>query len=177
MMHRWILLPHILMASIKGSWMKKEMPAPCFPRTRKAFMAMSNVCGSRSPNRSYRSWNCILQSGVRPTRRRIRFTITISARRTFLTSSRTAVMPHSPCPTGCSRDIFEEAGPRWTPFHGGFGLINYQDINKPAFYAYQFLNRLGPTELKNSDPGLVDMHRHVRRHSGVDLGSYSHTSR
>jgi xylan 1,4-beta-xylosidase len=49
-------------------------------------------------------------------------------------------------------DIFEEAGPRWTPFHGGFGLINYQDINKPAFYAYQFLNRLGGTELKNSDP-------------------------
>jgi xylan 1,4-beta-xylosidase len=49
-------------------------------------------------------------------------------------------------------DIFEEAGPRWTPFHGGFGLINYQDINKPAFYAYQFLNRLGPTELKNGDP-------------------------
>jgi xylan 1,4-beta-xylosidase len=49
-------------------------------------------------------------------------------------------------------DIFEEAGPRWTPFHGGFGLINYEDINKPAFYAYQFLNRLGPTELKDSDP-------------------------
>ncbi|HUK81700.1 MAG TPA: glycoside hydrolase [Verrucomicrobiae bacterium] len=49
-------------------------------------------------------------------------------------------------------DIFEEPGPRWTPFHGGFGLINYQDINKPSFYAYQFLNRLGPTELKNSDP-------------------------
>jgi xylan 1,4-beta-xylosidase len=49
-------------------------------------------------------------------------------------------------------DIFEEAGPRWTPFHGGFGLINYEDINKPAFYAYQFLNRMGGTELKNSDP-------------------------
>ena len=45
-------------------------------------------------------------------------------------------------------DIFEEAGPRTTPFHGGFGLINYQGINKPAFYAYQFLNRLGPTELQ-----------------------------
>ena len=29
--------------------------------------------------------------------------------------------------------------------------MNYQDINKPAFYAYQFLNRLGPTELKVSD--------------------------
>lgn len=25
-------------------------------------------------------------------------------------------------------DIFEESGPRITPFHGGFGLINYQDI-------------------------------------------------
>jgi xylan 1,4-beta-xylosidase len=49
-------------------------------------------------------------------------------------------------------DIFEEAGPRWTPFHGGFGLINYEDINKPAFYACQFLNRLGPVELKDSDP-------------------------
>ena len=30
--------------------------------------------------------------------------------------------------------------------------MNYQDIKKPAFYAYQFLNRLGATELKNSDP-------------------------
>jgi xylan 1,4-beta-xylosidase len=48
-------------------------------------------------------------------------------------------------------DIFEEAGPRWEAFHGGFGLMNYQDIRKPAFYAYQFLNRLGATELKCSD--------------------------
>ncbi len=48
-------------------------------------------------------------------------------------------------------DIFEENGPRTTPFHGGFGLINYEDINKPAFFAYQFLNRLGSQELKSSD--------------------------
>jgi xylan 1,4-beta-xylosidase len=48
-------------------------------------------------------------------------------------------------------DIFEESGPRWEAFHGGFGLINYEDIKKPAFYAYQFLNRLGPIELKDSD--------------------------
>ena len=48
-------------------------------------------------------------------------------------------------------DIFEEAGPRFEAFHGGFGLINYQDINKPSFYAYQCLNRLGPTELKDND--------------------------
>jgi xylan 1,4-beta-xylosidase len=49
-------------------------------------------------------------------------------------------------------DIFEESGPRWEAFHGGFGLMNYQDIKKPAYYAYQFLHRLGPTELKSSDP-------------------------
>ena len=48
-------------------------------------------------------------------------------------------------------DIFEEPGPRFTPFHGGFGLLNYQAINKPAFYSYQFLNRLGDTELINKD--------------------------
>jgi xylan 1,4-beta-xylosidase len=49
-------------------------------------------------------------------------------------------------------DIFEEAGPRFTPFHGGFGLLNYQDIRKPAFFAYQFLNRLGPHEIASADP-------------------------
>jgi xylan 1,4-beta-xylosidase len=49
-------------------------------------------------------------------------------------------------------DIFEENGPRMTPFHGGFGLINYQDLKKPAFYAFKFLNELGPSELVNADP-------------------------
>ena len=48
-------------------------------------------------------------------------------------------------------DIFEESGPRFTPFHGGFGLLTIQGINKPAFYAYQFLNRLGNMELTNID--------------------------
>jgi len=48
-------------------------------------------------------------------------------------------------------DIFEEPGPRFTPFHGGFGMLNTQGINKPVFYAYQFLNRLGNTELANTD--------------------------
>lgn len=48
-------------------------------------------------------------------------------------------------------DIFEEKGPRATPFHGGFGLLNYQSIKKPAYYAYEFLNKLGETEIKSSD--------------------------
>lgn len=48
-------------------------------------------------------------------------------------------------------DIFEEPGPRYTPFHGGFGMLNTQGINKPVFYSYQFLNRLGNIELVNKD--------------------------
>ena len=48
-------------------------------------------------------------------------------------------------------DIFEENGPVPSPFHGGFGMINFQGLRKPTFYAYQFLNRLGATELISSD--------------------------
>ncbi|MDR6339790.1 xylan 1,4-beta-xylosidase [Filimonas zeae] len=49
-------------------------------------------------------------------------------------------------------DIFEEPGPRYTPFHGGFGMLTIQGINKPVFYAYQFMNRLGKQQLVNKDP-------------------------
>ncbi len=49
-------------------------------------------------------------------------------------------------------DIFEESGPRTTPFHGGFGLMNYQDLRKPAYFAYKFLHQLGDRELACSDP-------------------------
>jgi xylan 1,4-beta-xylosidase len=52
-------------------------------------------------------------------------------------------------------DIFEEAGPRTTPFHGGFGLLNYQSLKKPAYHAYRFLNALGETQLRNADTVLV----------------------
>jgi xylan 1,4-beta-xylosidase len=48
-------------------------------------------------------------------------------------------------------DIFEEAGPRVTPFHGGFGLLNYQGIRKASFFAYQFVHRLGDNELETTD--------------------------
>ena len=48
-------------------------------------------------------------------------------------------------------DIFEESGPRFTPFHGGFGVLNTQGINKPAFYSYQLMNKLGDKELTNAD--------------------------
>jgi xylan 1,4-beta-xylosidase len=48
-------------------------------------------------------------------------------------------------------DIFEESAPRFEPFHGGFGMLNIQGINKPVFYSYQFLNRLGNIALVNQD--------------------------
>lgn len=48
-------------------------------------------------------------------------------------------------------DIFEENGPAPRPFYGGFGLINFEGIRKPSFWAYKFLSMLGPTELKNAD--------------------------
>ena len=48
-------------------------------------------------------------------------------------------------------DIFEEPGPRFEPFHGGFGMLTIQGINKPVFYSYQFLNRLGNIDLANKD--------------------------
>jgi xylan 1,4-beta-xylosidase len=48
-------------------------------------------------------------------------------------------------------DIFEESAPRFRPFHGGFGMLTIQGINKPVFYSYQLLNRLGNIELLNND--------------------------
>jgi xylan 1,4-beta-xylosidase len=49
-------------------------------------------------------------------------------------------------------DLFEEAGPPPTSFHGGFGLLNREGIRKAAFFAYKYLNSLGPVELPTSDP-------------------------
>lgn len=48
-------------------------------------------------------------------------------------------------------DIFEEGGPRFTPFHGGFGMINLEGIRKPSFYAFKFLSELGQEDVKSDD--------------------------
>ena len=49
-------------------------------------------------------------------------------------------------------DIFEEDGPKLTPFHGGFGLLTLQGIRKPAYFAYKFLAQLGNEDVASSDP-------------------------
>lgn len=71
-------------------------------------------------------------------------------------------------------DIFEEPGPRFEAFHGGFGLMNTQGIKKPAYFAYQFLNGLGPTELKNADK-LSIATTDDKGNAQVLLWDYTHT--
>jgi xylan 1,4-beta-xylosidase len=49
-------------------------------------------------------------------------------------------------------DLFEEAGPPPSSFYGGFGLVNREGIRKGAFFAYKYLDELGPELLRDSDP-------------------------
>lgn len=48
-------------------------------------------------------------------------------------------------------DVFEEIGAGPKAFHGGFGLLNLQGIEKPTFHAYRMLNGLGDEELDRGD--------------------------
>jgi xylan 1,4-beta-xylosidase len=52
-------------------------------------------------------------------------------------------------------DLFEEAGPPPAAFHGGFGLISRDGIRKAAFFAYKYLNALGPETLKGGDAHAI----------------------
>lgn len=64
-------------------------------------------------------------------------------------------------------DVFEEAGGFPTIFHGGFGLINFQGIVKPAFHAYQFLNCLGDELISSSPVGVISRDRRTGRLSAL----------
>lgn len=48
-------------------------------------------------------------------------------------------------------DIFEEPGTVDKPFHGGFGMMNWQGIRKPTFYTYAFYNQLFDQEIATDD--------------------------
>jgi xylan 1,4-beta-xylosidase len=56
-------------------------------------------------------------------------------------------------------DVFEENRKTDSIFHGGFGLINYQQIVKPAFHAYRFLNQLGDDLLEQKAGAVVTRDR------------------
>lgn len=60
-------------------------------------------------------------------------------------------------------DIFEEKGGGEKPFHGGFGMINFQGMVKPSFHAYRMLNQLGEEKLYYSDPVFVSRHKENRK--------------
>lgn len=52
-------------------------------------------------------------------------------------------------------DLFEEAGPPPTPFHGGFGLINREGVPKASYFAYKYLNQLQGREVPAADESVV----------------------
>ncbi|MEK8033855.1 glycoside hydrolase family 9 protein [Ideonella sp. DXS29W] len=59
-------------------------------------------------------------------------------------------------------DLFEEAGPPPTPFHGGFGLLTREGVRKPAFFAYKYLNALRGKDIPVTDAAVLaaaDGHR------------------
>jgi xylan 1,4-beta-xylosidase len=68
-------------------------------------------------------------------------------------------------------DVFEENRKTDSIFHGGFGLINYQEIVKPAFHAYRMMNQLGDEllglQLSAGREGFVARDK-LRRRCGQD---------
>ncbi len=56
-------------------------------------------------------------------------------------------------------DIEEEGGAGVSCFHGGWGLVNFQGIAKPAFHAYRFLNMLGDESIFSEDGFMLTKHK------------------
>jgi xylan 1,4-beta-xylosidase len=52
-------------------------------------------------------------------------------------------------------DVFEEGGPIPQPFEGHFGLRAEYGINKPSYYDFALLHRLGETRLANDNPNII----------------------
>jgi xylan 1,4-beta-xylosidase len=52
-------------------------------------------------------------------------------------------------------DVFEEGGPIAKPFEGQFGLRAKGGINKPSFYAYELLHRLGDNRIANTSNHII----------------------
>lgn len=52
-------------------------------------------------------------------------------------------------------DVFEEGGPIPRPFEGHFGLRAKGGVNKPSYYAFGLLHRLGDRRLANAAPNIL----------------------
>ncbi|QUI22743.1 beta-xylosidase [Vallitalea pronyensis] len=49
-------------------------------------------------------------------------------------------------------DLFEEMPQSSVPFHGGFGLLNYNGIPKPSYWAFKLLHEMGTDRLDIVSP-------------------------
>lgn len=52
-------------------------------------------------------------------------------------------------------DVFEEGGPIARPFEGHFGLRAKGGINKPSYYDFGLLHKLGDRRIANSDANVI----------------------
>jgi len=52
-------------------------------------------------------------------------------------------------------DVFEEGGPIATPFVGMFGLRAEGGINKPSYYAFELLHKLGAERVASANTNLI----------------------
>ncbi|HTU47373.1 MAG TPA: hypothetical protein VMF91_20085 [Bryobacteraceae bacterium] len=52
-------------------------------------------------------------------------------------------------------DVFEEGGPIPRPFEGHFGLRAEGGINKPSYYDFELMHRLGDRRIANSDSNAI----------------------
>jgi xylan 1,4-beta-xylosidase len=52
-------------------------------------------------------------------------------------------------------DVFEEGGPIAQPFAGMFGLRAKGGINKPSYYAFSLLHKLGEERIRNGDTNVI----------------------
>lgn len=57
-------------------------------------------------------------------------------------------------------DIFEEVTTNNSVFHGGVGIITSNGIKKPAYFAYQLLNRLGETRISSGEGYFITRKEH-----------------
>jgi xylan 1,4-beta-xylosidase len=58
--------------------------------------------------------------------------------------------------------VFEEGGPIPQPFEGHFGLRAEGGINKPSYYDFSLLHRLGDRRIANSNPNVIVTRRDDR---------------
>lgn len=56
----------------------------------------------------------------------------------------------------CFSDIFEELHQFKEPFHGGYGIVNYNGIPKPVFYAMRMLAQAGNLRIQLDETQFTD---------------------